>query len=477
LGKCFQDAMVPGTFLLAKCHGKSLEILMFNGTDCAGSGSSLFSQTMPVGQCFKSQWSRGMSDLITCEGATYSMASWSTAPAAPEGIFCGDRKTAAGGTLPVRTKANSSLIDELSFEVSLPGGKPFLGFTTLLGRDGNAEVAIPGLRPSTEYEVSVRAHRRGEQEGNPDSWSPLGAVNATCLSSGASLPSRTPAGPEIAPETPRVAARWLEVYRMARGAQLADFLDQHNAGDLVGEFAMLGQLPMTQGMPLTRYCVEILDVKLPNITTGNSDGEPRLSNFANYASCISGQCYCTHQVDRSIARLPAQQVLDMCSGSAMDLNRNTCRCSEQSLAQSGRHVGRLTVPLPLVTEYSWGKVPFRIEEDYPSPVRPSPEGSWYSFPYAGRCPPNSAIGDQGCTWKLSPISHTVYSDEFSGFDSNVTFDAKHQRITVNFETSLNNALQGERGFQRLPVGVPACGETAGVAFDFGLGHDALQLLV
>jgi len=475
LGACFQDDMIPSASLVAKCHGKSLELHVFNGTACAG--SSLLSQTMPVGQCFKSEWSRGMFDIITCEEAAYLTTSWSIAPAAPDGIFCGDEKTAAGGTLPVRTKANASLVDQLSFEIALPGGRPFLGFTAPLGHDGVAEVAIPGLRPSTAYEVSVRAHRRGEQEGNPGSWSSLGSVNATCWSSGASPSSRIPSGLEIAPESPKAATRWLEVYRMARGAQLADFLDQHNVGDLLGLFGMIGQLLPSLSLPLTRYCVEILDVNLPNITTGNSDGELRQSNFADYASCIQGQCSCTHQIDRSIARLPARQILDMCSGPAMDMNNNTCRCSKQSLAQSSRYIGRLAVPLPFVTEYGLGRLPVRFEEGYPSPVRPSPEGSWYSFPYGGRCPPDAAIGDGGCTWKRFPIFHTVYSDELRGLDRNLTFDLKRSRMTVSFEAALNNALQGERGFQRLPVDVPACGESVGVAFDLGLDHAALQLVV
>mmetsp|Transcript_62186 Transcript_62186/g.157055 ORF Transcript_62186/g.157055 Transcript_62186/m.157055 type:complete len:531 (-) Transcript_62186:114-1706(-) len=479
LGEC---ALYEGALAstIAKCNASSLLLYFFNGTACKG--RSTFTLAMPVGQCYKSPLARGMSITISCDGGNYTQVSWSSAPPAPHGAICEDTGVAsvAAGTLSVRSsEVNASLVDQVSFEVSLPPlDRPFVGFTAPVGRDGVARAMIPGLRPATKYAISVRAHRRGKQEGDPEAWSAVSAANTTCLSVGASAASpKIPMEPEAAPAKQKVATRWLEVYRFATAAKLPDFLDQHNAGDLVAEFAMLGQLKSVPNLPLTRYCVEILDTLLPNITTGKMDGEPIQSNFADFASCMQGQCMCTHQVDRSIAHLPAKQIQDMCSGPPMGWSNNTCRCSEQSTEQSGRYVGRLIIPLPLASEAGWIKAPFTIPPEYPHPVRPSPTGYWYSFPYLGRCPLGAAVGDQGCTWRRSPVSHTVFSDELVGLDGNMTIDVKNMRWNIPFEASLTNILAGERAFRRLPADVPTCGEQADLDRREGFSHPPQQIVV
>merc|ERR1712039_328428 len=99
---------------------------------------------------------------------------------------------------------------------------------------------------------------------------------------------------------------------------------------------------------------------------------------------------------------------------------------------------------------------FKIAPDYPRPVRPSPLGHWYSFPALGHCPAGAAMGDQGCTWRRSPISHTVYSGELVGLDSNVTTDTRRAIWEIGFEDSLTNIIVAERAFGRLPADVPTC---------------------
>mmetsp|Transcript_102192 Transcript_102192/g.256200 ORF Transcript_102192/g.256200 Transcript_102192/m.256200 type:complete len:528 (-) Transcript_102192:106-1689(-) len=465
---------------VATCNGSSFVLNFFNGSACKG--KSTMAIPLPVGQCSKSPLARGMSITITCDGGNYTQVSWSSAPPAPRGAICDDHGATSGaaGTLPVKSsEVNASLIDQISFEVSLhPSGRPFIGFTAPVGTDGVARAMIPGLRPATKYEVSVRAHRRGEQEGDPEAWSSLSATTTTCLSVGPLAASSGPlTEPAVVASKQKVQTRWLEVYRFASNAKLPDFLDNHNAGDLVGEFPMAFTMKNVTGVPLTRYCVEILDTSLPNITTGNMDGAPIHSSFANFASCVQGECMCAHQVDRSIARLPARQIQDMCSNPPVSWINNTCRCPDQSTEQSSRYVGRLVIPLPMVSEGSLIQVPFKIAPEYPYPVRPSPTGYWYSFPYLGRCPPGAAVGDHGCTWRRSSVSHTVYSDEFVGIDPNVTIDTKTMRSVVGFESTLTNVLVAERAFHRLPAAVPTCGERTGLELVEGLGHAPQQIVV
>jgi len=48
-----------------------------------------------------------------------------------------------------------------------------------------------------------------------------------------------------------------------------------------------------------------------------------------------------------------------------------------------------------------------------APIVPWPEfswppvGEWYSFPPASFCPVGTEIGTNGCTWRLSPVSHSI----------------------------------------------------------------------
>ena len=47
---------------------------------------------------------------------------------------------------------------------------------------------------------------------------------------------------------------------------------------------------------------------------------------------------------------------------------------------------------------------------YPSDQK-EPVGHWYSHPVGGRCPLGARVGDGGCTWQRSPLSHSVYTSE------------------------------------------------------------------
>jgi len=100
--------------------------------------------------------------------------------------------------------------------------------------------------------------------------------------------------------------RWIEVYRhngnnwwsipdASNNVTLPDYLDGHNAADLPGLFHSVWSAvykPRELDSSFTRYCVEMADVELPNITTvtDRSDvkekgGYPVTSNFADYLSC------------------------------------------------------------------------------------------------------------------------------------------------------------------------------------------------
>jgi len=467
-------------FSITRCRGSQLQtVYFFNARGCKeGPGTEKYVQSYDVDKCIQLADSRGISTRISCNRTAATFMSWSLEPAQPTNVSC-DSASAGADTLQVSCHVDASEIDEVSFEVSSPSGRPFLTVTGLVAASGEAKVSIPGLHSNAQYRVFARAHRRGEQEGNPDTWSKLSAQSALCSTAGGGGQQRPPAG---RPDAPAVRAgkpktRWLETYRMVNSYSpgdvlLPDFLDQHNGADLPGLMGMVSmRTTVPEGLPLTRYCVEVLDVQLPDVITASVDGRSQTAPFANFVSCNQGECRCMHQVDRAIAHLPARQILDFCAGNPpADSLNNTCRCPGPSMNDSLRYVGRSPIPLPFFIASSLMSHSDIFPPNYPPSFRPEPMGSFHSFPAGGHCPPGASVGEGSCVWQLSPVAHTVYLDDLIKMGFNISASAMHIHMNettgelismeVDYDTTVSNLNVTKRAFAAMRL--PPCGEPAAV---------------
>jgi hypothetical protein len=360
----------------------------------------------------------------------------------------------SAGILKVEYSAESSLVDIVSFEVSLADRDagsvhhPFIHFTTLLG---NA-VEIPGVEVGVQYLVHARAHLRGHSEGDPASWSKLTGHSLTCTATLGSAAGEVvqDAMPQLV--TVRAKTQWLEVYRQNTNGDLPDFLDAHNSADLFGQFTTYSAMMVEKPHPITRYCIELLEVALPGIMTTSTSGQPMQSHFADYGSCIGGDCICMVLADRMITRQPREQISEACP--RITTLGMSSGCSQRSLKATWNYTGMTVVPLPFRTSIAEDALP----KDYPPPYSSPIRGHWFSHPSAGRCPPGVAVGEGGCTWQRAPLSHSVYADELIRLGVNTTFKLEGKVMSVDESVSLQNAEVGRKAFEALSL--PPCGTGA-----------------
>jgi len=354
------------------------------------------------------------------------------------------------GVLLASCVVDASSVDEVAFAVADDGvssGRPFMSYAA--STDNNADdvviVKIKGLKPNHAYNVSVHTHRRGKMESQWKSWSePVRCI--VPLLDKQRLSAKADANKSSTRDVPRrkrsrslvpsqvfaksldlfravrrrrrngnhqgpSRIRWLEVFRYAKSEfNLPDFLDNRNAMDLagagIGADALLTQIiPFTSGFPedyptlLTRYCIEIVDTILPNVTSQSYDAEPESSPYADYVSCDQGDCFCMHFFDRSWSGQKREKISEACPKA--DRDPKSCKCTNSSLHTSMKYTGMFPVRLPL--NFKSG----RFEEA----DLLKQWGAAFSHPAGGRCALGKQVGDNGCTWQRSPYTHTVYSDE------------------------------------------------------------------
>jgi hypothetical protein len=141
----------------------------------------------------------------------------------------------------------------------------------------------------------------------------------------------------------------------------------------------------------TRYCVERQVVELHEVTTANN-WVPGTSHFADYSPCTGGQCYCMSRIDREVCQQPEEEIAALCGepepdhiSGHPDKDGNASSpcfgCDAERQADSQRYIGKV--------------------------LRFANGGSWYSMPPGGHCAPGARIGDDGCTYRPSPLSHSV----------------------------------------------------------------------
>jgi len=133
----------------------------------------------------------------------------------------------------------------------------------------------------------------------------------------------------------------------------------------------------------------------------------------------------------------------MCSG-----------CSQRSLEATWNYTGMTVVLLPFWTTLAEDGLPRNYPHPHSWPIR----GHWFSHPSASRCPPGVAVGEGGCTWQRSPLSHSLYADELIRLGVNATFEMEGKTMSVDESVSLHNAEVGRKAFEAL--GLPPCGAKA-----------------
>merc|ERR1712100_885771 len=96
---------------------------------------------------------------------------------------------------------------------------------------------------------------------------------------------------------------------------------------------------------------------------------------------------------------------------------------------------------------------------YPHPTIDSPMGYIFHFPTDGRCKDGAKVGDDGCTWQLAPLTHSISIKEFLDLGANKTYhyDQATGTLMVPTEVGLHNIPLFGKAFQNLPVEIPTCG--------------------
>jgi len=240
---------------------------------------------------------------------------------------------------------------------------------------------------------------------------------------------------------------------------LPDFLDDHNTGDLVGWFSSYGSMARNETRPLTRYCVELLDVTLPGIQTASTTGQLLEAPFADFGSCMWGTCQCMALADRMIARQTEAQIRGMCDP-IDDLGQ--CQCTKKGMELTHNYTGRSVIPVPLRMSMGDGDLPQGYPFPYVTPVR----GHWFSHPGGGRCPLGAAPGDGGCTWQRAALSHSVYTADLLAAGLNNTFHQTGRGMAVDEATAFHNVEVGRRVLDSMnlpPCGAPSPADGMGPA--------------
>eukprot|EP00405_Crypthecodinium_cohnii_P019790 CAMPEP_0206482976 /NCGR_PEP_ID=MMETSP0324_2-20121206/39163_1 /ASSEMBLY_ACC=CAM_ASM_000836 /TAXON_ID=2866 /ORGANISM="Crypthecodinium cohnii, Strain Seligo" /LENGTH=440 /DNA_ID=CAMNT_0053960963 /DNA_START=218 /DNA_END=1541 /DNA_ORIENTATION=+ len=337
----------------------------------------------------------------------------------------------------LRASSDPGVSDQVAFDLMLPATenvrRPLLGVTAPVSPQGIAEVTLNSVESDGDLEsltglaVVARAKALVPTEGHPGAWSAANLshnVSCTLLYTGNEPAVVRPA------RSGTNASHWITVYRYSTGETFPDYLDEHNAGDIIVA-GRVAQKANSEGI-WARYCVEVLNASLDNITTHDKNGSISGSPYADYLTCYKGGCHCPGAWDRIIGRLPKSKVF--CKGGC---------CSPQSTYQSSWYVGKMPVKLP------WLSTPH-----FPQAYLPwdgKNEGAFYSFPSAGRCPPGISPGDRNCTWRRE----ASYALTAGGkFDKRAT--QKNGQTILSTKTIMGNAKTLAEQFARAPLRLPPC---------------------
>jgi hypothetical protein len=311
---------------------------------------------------------------------------------------------------------------------------------------GRVSGFVPGLDSDTQYRIALRAHRQGcAEDGGNGTWSGITWQGSLCRTAiNGSLEEPRAHAPSVSPPTVfssstlGPATHWLEVIRTAEvGRTLPDFLDNHDSGDVGGDGAIISIFSGGfTNSPITRYCVEVLNTTVANTTTTTFLGAPVASPYSDYRSSnppwllqeagdegllpfgeqVQGVEYgswCALAPDRYLGHLSRANIV----AAGCDTNQTSptfmlCRCSNASSAASRIYTGMMPISAPLTPLPSQPGV-------YPAGP-PDLIGHWFFHPAKGRCAMGQGVGEGGCTWQQSPLSHSIYLHELDALGWNST---------------------------------------------------------
>eukprot|EP00440_Ansanella_granifera_P019752 gb/GFBE01021457.1/.p1 GENE.gb/GFBE01021457.1/~~gb/GFBE01021457.1/.p1 ORF type:complete len:850 (+),score=127.46 gb/GFBE01021457.1/:1-2550(+) len=420
-----------------------------------------------------------------------------------EDLKCGPRAPTATSIF-ASCKVNAKLHDLVSFmlaDADDPDKWPFVHVSAIVDPDSSGTVTaeLPGLKPGKAYHLTARSHRRGTAIGWRAMWSFVVVHDTHCRTAAENVTEASdrrlseesssfepdvvesgefidlaedphgdeePSDDELAAIMP-LAKRtnntiWFEVFRHAGGAfsggsvRLPDYLDQHNAADLGATFGSPKVDPLTpvRTSGFTRYCVEVAISRVKSVSTPFAPKyKYGTAMFADYVSCKRGSCHCMEKVDRGISREPWAIIAHHCGGS------NWCHCTPFQMKQSHKYVGMAPIEVPpprVFWPHPWYKSPRAAKHYMPKRDLKHPElpGHWFSFPVAGMCRPGSKIGDDGCNWRMSPVSHSMsvwrLHTKFKVFD----YGFKSPWTVKQSKRWMRNAAAAFKGLGVKPCGPP-----------------------
>jgi len=228
----------------------------------------------------------------------------------------------------------------------------------------------------------------------------------------------------------------------------------------------------------------MLNTTMTNTTTTTPEGAPVDSAFADYRSTnppwllaeeaarayfnftdwmveaevtvgTEYASWCDLLPDRSWGHLSRASLLAAkCVTNATSGYSELCYCSQKSAAASRRYTGMTPIMLPIF-------INVEVPGVYPS-SQPSPVGQWFSHPVGGRCPLGAKVGEGGCTWRRSPISHSLFAKDLGGYgwDNSSKWWDPTRPPPPNLHQPLEQSLHNIGVFRRAWAArrLPPCGQ-------------------
>ena len=193
-----------------------------------------------------------------------------------------------------------------------------------------------------------------------------------------------------------------------------DLLYNHDTGSILADVEFI--TAMSRGghfvqdfnaSVTTRYCVH----------------HERRPAYADYVSCNGNDtehydCYCNNWIDRCIGRLDTS----VCNASVPDPEKMpACACSDASLAESAKFLGRMPVYNPFPHHHHTSGAPPLPDCNVPPLGESTFLGYWYSLPAAAEC---AARGRTGCSWERRSWQHFVRGWQLlaKGFNTSEAMD-------------------------------------------------------
>merc|ERR1712100_977720 len=126
------------------------------------------------------------------------------------------------------------------------------------------------------------------------------------------------------------------------------------------------------------------------------------------------------------------------------------------LSNSAKYTGRWAFSPPFTDEAwmsgddpkcGWG------EHTYPCHEDAEPKGYFYHHPEAAKCKSDERVGDNGCTWKASPLMHTLSVQQL--LDAGSIGGGSPTYHEMQIEQELQSVQRGLQAFKN--VGAQPCG--------------------